>query len=246
MSEHWLDIRDMIYENYANDFGFNDLISIGTTAFESIDKLKAGYPNCEKCIAYQLEPLVDTHWHTKDKIFNNLSGADEVWDYDLDNINILRDHGINAKHKPFLYTESLKRVENSADPDIDVLFFGTLTKDRLEALRSISDICNLVVVRLFTGAKLDEFIARSKIVLDLHTQDGGRQKQSRIYYSLINNKCILSEKSNINYFGDLIIEAYASQMTVACSLILNNGLWRNYLNVSDRFNLLSKSIRNQL
>lgn len=246
MNEIWQDVHDMVSENYLGDFESNDIISIGTAAFQKMHHLREEFPNFEKYISYQLEPLTDDHWHSKEKIIENLHGADEVWDYDLENINVLKEYGINAKYKPFLYTESLKRVHNCENPDIDILFYGTLTKERLEILRIISDYFNIVILRSFTGKKLDEFIARSKIILDLHTTDGGRQKQSRIFYALMNNKCVLSEKSNSNHFMDLIIEADSSQMIGAINLILKNGIWKNYSNVSERFKLLSQSIKEHI
>lgn len=246
MNEHWLDVRSMIFENYLGDFEPTDIISIGTTAFQNMEQMRRDYPNFKKYIAYQLEPLADNHWHNKEKIIQNLHGADEVWDYDLENINTLKEYGINAKHKPFLYTESLKRVNNFENPDIDILFYGTLTKERLEILRLISDFFGIVILRLATGKKLDEFIARSKIILDLHTNDAGKQKQSRIFYALINNKCVISEKSNLNYFKDLIIEADTNHMIAAIDLVLKNGIWKNYSNVSESFKLLSQNVREHL
>lgn len=246
MSEHWLDVRDMVSENYLGNLGINDIISIGTAAFQQMHQIRKDYPNFEKYISYQLEPLTNGHWHSKEKIIQNIHGADEVWDFDLENINILKEHGINAKYKPFLYTESLKRVVNCENPDIDILFYGTLTKERLEILRILSDFFNIVIIRSVTGKKLDEFIARSKIILDLHTNDGGRQKQSRIFYALINNKCVLSEKSNSNHFKDLIIEVDSSQMIGVIDLILKNGIWKNYSNISESFKLLSQNVREHL
>lgn len=240
LGEVWLDIKEMIYENYRNEIGDKDVISIGTSAFQSLDQLKIGWPNYEKYIIYQLEPLSDGHWHGKDKILSNLAGAHEVWDYDLENIEFLKQNGIEAKHKPFVYTEALKRVNNIENPDIDVLFYGTLNDKRCKILLEISEYFNIVILKLVTGSKLDEFISRAKIILDLHSNDYAKQKQSRIFYSIINNKCVLSETSNFNYFKDLIIESHPRNMVSSIELILKNNIWKNYSNVSDRFKLLSQ------
>lgn len=243
-AEHWLDIKSMVFENYRKDLNPNDIILIGNSAFQNIDEIKFGWPNYDRYIAYQLEPLAEGHWHATDKILRNLSGADEVWDYDLENIEFLKKNGIEAKYKPFLYTESLKRVQNVEELDIDVLFFGSLTENRLQILKSLSLYlnCNIMILKSFLNKKLDEFIARSKIVLDLHTEDRGIQKQSRIFYCLINNKCVLSEKSNFNFFGDLIIETKNNNFVSSINLILENKIWKNYLNVSERYKNLSEHI----
>lgn len=246
LSNFWHDVYLMVYENYRNDIGKDDLITIGHCVFESISEIKKIFPGYNRYIVYQLEPLCDEHWHTKDKIIKNLTGADEVWDYDLQNIDTLKESGISAKYKPFLYTEKLKRLENSEEPDIDVLFYGTLSEKRLKILSDIANtsrLFNLVSIQNIDGPKLDEYISRSKIILDLHTGgDSGIQKQSRIYYALINNKCILSEKSNFNYFGDLIIESETDQLKNNIINIIKNDIWKKYSNTSDKFKKLNKDM----
>jgi hypothetical protein len=240
LSEVWFDIKEMVYENYRSEIRDNDIISIGTSAFKSLDQIKIEWPNYERYIAYQLEPFSDGHWYGKETILSNLVGFDEVWDYDLENIEFLKQNGIEAKYKPFVYTEALKRSNNLENPDIDVLFYGSLNNKRFQILSEISEYFNIVILKSVTGSKLDEFISRAKIILDLHSNDHRKQKQSRIFYSLINNKCVLSETSNFNYFKDLIIESNAQNMVSSIDLILRNNLWKNYLNVSDRFKLLSQ------
>jgi hypothetical protein len=245
LSKHWYDIYLMVEENYSNGVGENDLLIIGYCVFKSVSEIKNDFPGYERYIVYQLEPLNDKHWHTKDKIIENLIGADEVWDYDLENIEKLKHFDILAKYKPFVYTERLKRVKNIEEPDIDILFYGTLSEQRLKILSDIScsyELYKTVFIQNFEQEKLDEYLSRSKVVLDLHTDDGGVQKQSRIYYALINNKCVLSEKSNFNYFGDLIIESETHQLKSNIINILKNDIWKNYSNVSEKFKLLNKNM----
>jgi hypothetical protein len=249
----------MVEENYADGYDENDVLVMAMHHHSTIEQIKISNPNHKKIIIYQLEPLLSKdHWWSEEFIISRIKDADEVWDYDLDNIKILREHGINAKFKPFIYAESLKRVENKEEPDIDVFFYGTPTEHRSKILEIISN-CGVFnedspspsapcVVTGFnlTKQSLDEFISRSKIIIDLQdnhlfkkSPDEFIQKQSRIYYALINNKCVVSEKSKRNYYGDLIIEAEKDDLLEKIIYLLNEDRWKSYSNVSERFKNLT-------
>ena len=244
-ARHWQDLIRMTEDRYGNDIGEKDTIIFALCNFRTIHDIKKEFYGAEKYIVYQLEPLHDKHWHTKEKIINNIRGADEVWDYDLDNIKILEQYGIKAKFKPFLYTDTLKTVKNKEDPDIDVLFYGSITKGRMELLEKLlhQGLMTEKFVMLFNyeGPDLDEYVARSKIILDMHTDSNHRiQKQTRLFYALINNKCVISEKSFRNYYGDLIVEVDRDEYVPTIMDYLNNGKWKTHTeNLSERFKSLS-------
>ena len=88
---------------------------------------------------------------------------------------------------------------------IDILFYGSLTDDRIKILSNIfngtSSSERLAIIFNFDGEKLDEYISRAKIIVDLQTniEVPNIQKQTRIFYALINGKCVVSEKSRRNY-----------------------------------------------
>jgi tetratricopeptide (TPR) repeat protein len=244
---HWIDIIQMVKENYIEGYCENDLLVISNHLFSPIEKIKECYPDHNRVIVYQLEPLVENHWWDIDFIISRIKDVDEVWDYDLDNIEVLKQYGIDAKYKPFIYTEGLKKVENKENPDIDVFFYGTLTPYRCKILQELTNLGlvgkNTVWSYGLYQNKLDEFIGRSKIILDLQTSDDEAvyiQKQSRIFYSLINNKCIVSQKSKKNYFGDLIVETDIENLGKTLDYLLEDDRWKNYSNVSDKFNELKK------
>jgi hypothetical protein len=155
-------------------------------------------------------------------------------------------NGITSKFKPFVYTDCLKRVQNWEEPDIDVLFYGSLTESRLKILCDIAERTLYTPFMMLThtdGEKLDEYIARSKIIIDLHTEgDDKIQKQSRIYYALINNKCVVSQKSKRNYFKDLIIEP-EEDFCAGLLHTLESGNWKNYSqNTAEKFKLQSTNL----
>jgi hypothetical protein len=217
LSLHWLQLADMLSENYWVDDSHT--VVLGAYVFADVASLRDRIGHHQKIIIYQTEPLVEGHWHKKEKILNNIRGADEVWDYDLQNIEVLRQHGIEAKFRPPAYTNRFRRIPN-LKKDIDILFYGSFTDYRFKIISHLVNKTvltpdsekyvgdsNIVWLYNITDDKLDEYIGRSKIILNLKPyEEATRQQQTRIYYPLINDKCVLSQKADINYFGDCIHE----------------------------------------
>ena len=256
-AKHWLDITKMLEENYNEEIKDSSVV-VGACAKRPFSDFKA-LSEGRKVIVYQLEPLVNNHWHLPENIITNIKDADEVWDYDLDNIAILKSFGIDAKHKPCLYTHALKKIENVADPDIDVLFYGTMTERRsrffseafykaiipYEQVSILTDMSTVMLNQVW-GDQLDHFISRSKIILNLNPYDGDcRQQQTRIFYSLINNKCVISERSSRNYFGGLIREfSDPQEFILLAGELLTGDKWRDY--TKSDFEGYSNTIRHYL
>lgn len=238
----WKDISHMVNENYLKCLGHRDSLIIGACSVNPLSELKKKF-DADRYIVYQLEPLHENHWHPMSKILSNIEGADEVWDYDLDNIEALRSHGINAKFKPFLYTEQLNRIPKLKDDelDIDLLFYGSLTKERLDIIEKIYNRVgahyNVVLVWNMDDVKLDGLISRTKVIVDLQTNlSQNIQKQVRIYHALSNDKCIVSEKSKRNYYGDFIIESERDNLPDTLLDVLNKRLWKQKIKmISGKF-----------
>lgn len=210
----------------------------------------------KQTILYQLEPLVENHWWKISDIVEVAQKADEVWDYDLQNIEILRDNGIDAKFKPIVYTNKWKRI-NKRECDIDVLFYGTMTKFRYKIynnflehmpIQNDSPLTDIYVNKKVIWAYaifdelLDELISRSKIIVNLNPYEGEtRQQQTRIAYALNNDKLVLSQKSPINYFGDSILQFDDERSLNDLVLdILYHKKWE-LPDISNRPNIFNKS-----
>lgn len=237
----WDDLETMIECNYQFKENLDSVICLGTYLHESVDQIRLKFPE-KKIVVYQLEPLIPNHWWSTEHIIKNIKNADEIWDYDLDNIQVLKSYGIDAKFVPIKYTESLKRIKNKKHPDIDVLFYGTLTPRRYNIISQMinSDYyynnINFVYLFNFDGPKLDDYISRSKIILNIHPHENHRQEQARIYYPLINSKCVISEKSDRNYFGDLVLERSPEYFRNTILYYLNDDLWKHeFKNVSEKY-----------
>jgi len=236
----WSDLTMSLdaYEDHSDSV----ILMGGLMAHDSVDNIRAAHNlQGKKIIVYQTEPLVDNHWWNCKKVIQNISGADEVWDYDYDNMEILKQHGISSYYKPPLYSPRLNRVSNKENPKISVLFYGTLTKYRTQLLYDaihgavigseyFQTLGDMKIISLWnvTGSDLDEYISNSKIIINLNPYDGKCiQQKPRISYALNNNKFILSERSNRNYYGDMISEFTGFQELIDKLLyVLKNDTWR--------------------
>lgn len=245
-SDLWQTLAETIEENYGAMEDPGSTMVFALHHHKPVHQIREML-KCNKLIIYQTEPLVANHWWKLENIIENIKGADEVWDYDLENIVVLNKYGIEAKYRPPKYCHKLKTVVNSENPDIDILFYGSMTERRSRFIsRYLNDSiiqhehCQLWMSTNFVyafntfGKKLDEYIARSKIILNLNPYDGEcRQQQVRIYHSLINEKCVLSEKNRLNYYGNLICEFQngdTQDMFNKTIYLLKHDRWRTYAN----------------
>ncbi len=121
----------------------------------------------------------------------------EVWDYSKVNIERLeKDHGIKAKYVPVGYHPCMTNpLIPKLKQDIDVLFYGSRNHRRLAILDQLESK-GLNVVSLFGvyGDKLDEYIARSKIVLNVHYYDTAIFEIFRCAYLFANKRFVVSER----------------------------------------------------
>lgn len=267
----WTNLVASVQDNYETEENKDDAIFFGAYMTTPISQLrKQVTEECgpiNKLIVYQSEPLTSTHnsinslFPSYRKIIDSIREADEVWEFDYENALLLQKEGINVKYKPPVYTERLNHITTSDNPEIDVLFYGSFSERRAKFIRSFQDgyaypydgtekifqNFNLVWAWNLSYEKLQKYIANSKIILNLHPYDGeSRQQTVRIFYALCNNKTIMSEKSNINYFGDSIHEFHDIQsMGNVLVDLLRNDKWKikpqnyskHFLNLKTRSNI---------
>lgn len=132
-----------------------------------------------------------------------------VWDYSLENIKWLNDQGIKygVKHiniTNFMLTKTISNINNTED--IDILFYGSENSRRKQIeteLKINFPDKNIVFMCNLWGQKRDNFISRSKIVLNIHYHEAKIFEIVRIAYLMINNKFIISED-----FSDISTDNY--------------------------------------
>ena len=194
----------------------------------TLKMMREKYPN-KKLVVYQLEQMYNGCKYANKHVFEWLTGADEIWDYDLDNIEWLAKKGIEASFHPLRYASTLRDVPK-LEKDVDVLFYGYLTERRSKLITQIANAgcgkwattCTMGI----SGESLAKWIGRSKIILNLHAYDGNnRQEQVRMFYPIINGACVVSETIDRNYLEGCITECQLKYLPETIDNILKNNLW---------------------
>jgi hypothetical protein len=145
-------------------------------------------------ILYNFEQLREGYPHLQPRYLALLRRF-RVWDYSSRNIEYLHRSNTSpgACHVPVGYAPHLSRIE-SIERDIDVLFFGRLTDRRQRILEGLADLGLEVrfLVGVF-GQERDRWIARSKVVLNIHASTDGLFEHLRVLYLLANRKAVVTE-----------------------------------------------------
>jgi len=146
-------------------------------------------------IFYSLEQLGDDlPWMTMPE-FVDLFRRYPTWDYSQANIEYLAAMGLpRPTYVPIGYVPELTRIA-PAPEDIDVLFYGALNGRRYAVLKDLHDRGLRVKWLPGTyGASRDAWIARSKIVLNLHYWEAKIFAIVRVSYLLANRRAVVSER----------------------------------------------------
>lgn len=143
-------------------------------------------------ILYNLEQS-GTRWLTRERLapFKGL----QFWDWHQNSMAELLSYGHQVAHVPLGYVPEWTRIQLATEQDIDVLFYGSMNERRHAVLRKMSERLKVVHMYKVYGPKRDEYIARSKIVLNLHYHDNGSFEVARVGYLLANRALVLSEIS---------------------------------------------------
>ena len=245
-------IEKTLIELYGNNHMYDEtVIVLGYNVLKSLDFLRIKYKKY-KIIVYQLEHLFNGSQWVNKQSYDILKSADEIWDYDEGNILWMRNnYNFNAEFKPLVYTESLKNIPTliESECDIDVLFYGYLHERRAKFLINLQQKAGakISIYDLYGvwGEKLDNYIKRSKLIMNMHSSEYARQEQPRIYYPVINGRCVLSEESPINYFGDAIIEVSYENLLDKIFELLKTGEWLDIAyQASNRYKFQSEKYKN--
>lgn len=137
------------------------------------------------------------------------------WDYAPANLAPLAAAGVQVTAVlPIGYAPALTRIA-PADEDVDVLFYGSLNERRALALRELTRR-GLRVKHLFGvyGAERDAWIARARIVLNMHFYASKVFEAVRVSYLLANRRFVISEPGAdpadvAPYAGGLVLAEHA-------------------------------------
>lgn len=166
---------------------------LGANLLPSVD-----IPEDSDLVLYNLEQIqVGSPWLTDRYV--GLLQKYPVWDYSQSNVRALWDMGIIVDHVlPVAYHSSMTRIGRK-EPDIDVLFYGSVNERRAEVLRELCDK-GLRVTQAFGlyGAERDDFVSRSRMVLNMHYYEAKVFEITRCSTLFANSVPVVSETG----FGD--------------------------------------------
>jgi hypothetical protein len=179
--------------------------------------VKRPQPLPEDSILYNLEQLgPDSPWDTP--AYRELLSRYRVWDYAQSNIRRLAEHGIAAEHLPVGWMPQLKRIPERGR-DVDVLFYGVVNQRRADALDAlVARGLRLHVLTDVYGRERDAWIARSRVVLNLHHYAANLFEVVRVSFLLGNGVCVLSELEQ-PYQGAVAFTDYADLPDACLALV---------------------------
>jgi hypothetical protein len=174
----------------------------------------------ERYVVYQLEQLgARPEWLRPDQLAI-LRRAEQVWDYAAENVAFLAERGFDRlRLLPIGFHEKLQTIERQP-PDLDVLFFGSLNGRRRAILSQLAARHSLKSLFGVYGDARDQYIARSKIVINVHYHEAQPMEQVRLSYLLNNRCCVLSENATPNPYEGAILTAGYHNLVECCRELL--------------------------
>jgi hypothetical protein len=159
----------------------------------------------------------------------------QIWDYSPKNITKFNQLGIDrTKLLKIGFQRELARLDSSTPKEIDVLFYGSVNErrkvilDRLEAK-------GLKVKVLFGvyGKDRDEWIERSKVVLNHHYYESQIFEIVRVFYLLTNSVAVVGEVNEATsidaMYQDGILAARYEDLVDSCVELVRNPQLRDQI-----------------
>lgn len=183
----------------------------------------------ENVAIYNMEPLYDgcRSLSNPDYDYLNTLKRCHVLDYSKNNIEYLKQFGVEAFHLPYGYHPSLERV-NPVEKDIDILFFGSVNARRNAVLTTLFQEFKFVWARGYYGKDLDKLIARAKVHLNIHFCESHQLEVVRLNYLMANHCSVVSEAGNEQEVNDKyspgLLFCHANNLVETCKYALNTML----------------------
>ena len=158
-------------------------------------------------IVFNTEQLESINEVWKKRIIFFAKQGIELWDYSSFNLDFLKQE-LKIKGKLFEigYQKKLQRIKLKNEKEIDVLFYGSINKRRKQIIDKLLKK-KIKVKCLFGvyGKERDEWISRSKIVLNLHMYESKIFEIIRVFYLLTNGISVISEFDKNTKFNTKLI-----------------------------------------
>ena len=154
-------------------------------------------------IVFNTEQIESNTEEWRERIIKLANRNIELWDYSLFNIKFTQDKtNIKAKLFEIGYQRELNRITHKKTKKVDVLFYGSINDRRKIIIDKLIEK-NIKVKCLF-GVYVkdrDDWIAKSKLVLNMHMYDSKIFEIIRVFYLMTNGVPVVAEyddKTKIN------------------------------------------------
>lgn len=185
----------------------------------------------ENIIVRNLEPVFPTAPCMFPAYFN-LMKKYPVWDYAAGNVERLKAAGVQqAEYLPVTYMPVLERIPTDIEQDIDVYFYGYLSPRRQHIIDQLRAKGLNVHLNEFNSSAaygtLDQYIARSKIILNITNYDQYHIfEMVRAALPLANHKVFVTELNDYSEIDpvmkDAVLHCPYEQLVDFCVSIINN------------------------
>lgn len=157
-------------------------------------------------IIINLEQLRSTGYPwLRDSRYLDILRCHEVWDFSRTNVDYLAGQGVQAAFLPLVYVPQMSRLAPCPAPDVDVLFYGTMTRRRhiiIEQLRGLG--LKVLCLGSCYGQKRDQAIYRSAMLINIHHSLPAELEIVRLGYVLANSRAVVSElDEETSYYPEL-------------------------------------------
>ena len=219
----------LVSENHINIVNNDDNYKIFIIAFQSFftgQKSNLIQLKPYTYILYQLEQVnTSEKYHNiiKPYIENFMNKSLLILEYNNGNYNMYKN--IRNIHEVKLPINSKLIIDN--DKDIDLLFYGTMNERRKKIMDSYKKHFKIVILTDVFGNELQEYLKKSKIVLNIHYYENALLETCRINEVLRYGCKIISENvnsNNDNMYGNMV-------------------LFTDFFEIEETVELISKSLR---
>jgi hypothetical protein len=190
-----------------------DAINIVLASYCTPDTWTSMSGVAKNIIIYNWEPVASDHGRITQRYVRSLQKT-HVWDYSRNNVEELaRYAGVQDIHYvPMGFVPAMSTLSAAPEQDIDVLFYGTIYPRRRVVIDQMKSLGLRVVTSEecgnLSGAQRDQYIARAKVVLNMHSFDAVHVfEMARVSYLLANKKAVVCEVSEVTDIDDDLLEA---------------------------------------
>jgi hypothetical protein len=173
----------------------------------------------------------------------------QIWEYSAGNLDfwIPMKPAKPVVHVPIGWAPILERIPKGVSQDIDALFLGLMTTERLRVFQELGHLRTIFATNVF-GAIKDGLIARSKLILNISAYGNPKIFATvRASYAMANAKMVVADRQADSFIEDDLADAVAfttpTQFKEVCDGLLANEPKRRELEARGQEAMRKRDIR---